>query len=59
MGSLGIEILASIGVALIAVMLYCFFRRSVKMDRMLAKGEFNLCLFGSAHTLGSFALSIL
>ena len=45
MGSLGIEILASIGVALIAVMLYCFFRRSVKMDRMLAKGEFKTLFY--------------
>lgn len=45
MGSLGIEFLASIGVALIAVMLYCFFRRSVKMDRMLAKGEFKTLFF--------------
>lgn len=45
MGSLRIEILASIGVVLIVAMLYCFFRRSVKMDRMLAKGEFKTLFY--------------
>ena len=39
-GSLGV-----LGVILIVLMLSCFFRRSIKIDRMLAKGEFKTLLF--------------